>query len=124
MPAISSARQTAKKAEILQGVVMMSDLKGIRVAILATDGVEQAELTEPRKFMDQLGAETTLLSPKTGQIQALYPGPGYPGSKYNGIGKVISKSYCTKIACQVNPQASHLRNLAHQRATPARKSSL
>jgi protease I len=71
MPAISSARQTAKKAEILQGVVMMSDLKGIRVAILATDGVEQAELTEPRKFMDQLGAETTLLSPKTGQIQAL-----------------------------------------------------
>jgi protease I len=50
---------------------MMSDLKGIRVAILATDGVEQAELTEPRKFLDQLGAETILLSPKTGQIQAM-----------------------------------------------------
>ena len=49
----------------------MSDLKGIRVAILATDGVEQSELTEPRKFLDQLGAETTLLSPKTGQIQAM-----------------------------------------------------
>jgi protease I len=50
---------------------MMSDLKGIRVAILATHGVEQAELTEPRKFLDQLGAETTLLSPKDGQIQAM-----------------------------------------------------
>ena len=50
---------------------MMSDLKGIRVAILATDGVEQAELMEPRKFLDQLGAETTLLSPKAGQIQAM-----------------------------------------------------
>ena len=50
---------------------MMSDLKGIHVAILATDGVEQAELTQPSKFMDQLGAETTLLSPKTGQIQAM-----------------------------------------------------
>jgi protease I len=49
----------------------MSDLKGIRVAILATDGVEQSELTEPRKFLDQLGAETTLLSPKAGQIQAM-----------------------------------------------------
>ena len=49
----------------------MSDLKGIRVAILATDGVEQTELTEPRKFIDQLGAETTLLSPKAGQIQAM-----------------------------------------------------
>jgi len=39
----------------------MSDLKGIRVAILAADGVEESELTEPRKFLDQLGAETTLI---------------------------------------------------------------
>ena len=49
----------------------MSDLKGIRVAILATDGVEQSELTEPRKFLKQLGAETTLISPKSGEIQAM-----------------------------------------------------
>ena len=49
----------------------MSDLKGIRVAILATDGVEQAELIEPRKFMEQLGAKTTLLSPKAAPIQAM-----------------------------------------------------
>jgi protease I len=49
----------------------MSDRKGIRVAILATDGVEQAELTEPRKFLKQLGAETTLISPNSGEIQAL-----------------------------------------------------
>jgi deglycase len=49
----------------------MSDLKGIRVAILAADGVEESELTEPRKFLDQLGAETTLISPKSGEIQAM-----------------------------------------------------
>ena len=49
----------------------MSDLRGIRVAILATDGVEQAELTEPRKFLDQLGAQTTVLSPKAGRIQSM-----------------------------------------------------
>ena len=49
----------------------MSDLKGIRVAILATDGVEQAELIEPRNFLGQLGAKTTLLSPKADQIQAM-----------------------------------------------------
>ena len=49
----------------------MSDLKGIRVAILATDGVEQAELIEPRKFLEQLGVQTTLLSPKGEQIQAM-----------------------------------------------------
>jgi protease I len=50
---------------------LMPDLKGLRVAILATDGVEQAELTEPRKFLDQAGARTTLFAPKTGQIQAM-----------------------------------------------------
>jgi protease I len=49
----------------------VSDLKGIRVAILAMDGVEQAELLEPRKFLEQLGAQVTLLSPKAGQIQAM-----------------------------------------------------
>jgi deglycase len=49
----------------------VADLKGIRVAILATDGVEQAELMEPRKFLDQLGARTTVLSPQGEPIQAM-----------------------------------------------------
>jgi membrane peptidoglycan carboxypeptidase len=47
-------------------------------------------------------AGAVLEDPSNGAIQALYPGPGYPGAKYNGIGKVISKSYCKKIACEVN----------------------
>jgi len=45
-------------------------LNGKRVAILATDGVEQSELTEPRKALDDAGAHTTLISPKTGSIKA------------------------------------------------------
>src|SRR5580704_6762964 len=49
----------------------MPELNGIRVAILATDGVEQAELAEPRKFLEENGAQTTLISPKGGQIQAM-----------------------------------------------------
>ena len=32
-------------------------------------------------------AGAVLEDPATGAIQALYPGPGYPGSKYNGTGK-------------------------------------
>ena len=44
-------------------------LTGKRVAILATDGVEQVELTEPRKALDEAGAKTTLVSPKSGQIK-------------------------------------------------------
>ena len=47
-------------------------------------------------------AGAVLENPGDGSIQALYPGPGYPGAKYNGTGKVITKSYCKKIACEVN----------------------
>jgi protease I len=45
-------------------------LNGKRVAILATDGVEQIELTEPRRALDAAGAKTTLISPKSGKIKA------------------------------------------------------
>lgn len=47
---------------------MASNLKGKRIAILATDGFEQAELIEPRKALDQAGAETVVISPKSGEI--------------------------------------------------------
>ncbi len=49
---------------------MAAKLNGKRVAILATDGVEQVELTEPRKALDDAGAKTTLISPKSGTIKA------------------------------------------------------
>jgi deglycase len=44
-------------------------LSGKRVAILATDGVEQVELTEPRKALDSAGATTKVVSPKSGSIK-------------------------------------------------------
>lgn len=47
------------------------DLAGMRVAILATNGVEQAELSEPRKALDAAGARTTLIAPKAGTIKAM-----------------------------------------------------
>jgi membrane peptidoglycan carboxypeptidase len=53
-------------------------------------------------FRSYMHAGAVLEDPGTGAIQALYPGPGYPGSRYNGTGKVISKSYCKKIFCEVN----------------------
>lgn len=46
-------------------------LKGRKVAILATDGVEQVELVEPRKALDAAGAVTHLISPKEGAIQGM-----------------------------------------------------
>ena len=48
-----------------------SGLTGRRVAVLATDGVEQVELVEPRKALDDAGAVTELVSLTAGAIQAM-----------------------------------------------------
>jgi protease I len=47
----------------------MPDLTGKKVAILATDMFEQVELVEPRKAVEQAGAEVELVSLETGEIQ-------------------------------------------------------
>jgi protease I len=39
-------------------------LNGMKIAILVTDGFEQVELVEPRKALDEAGAETVVVSPK------------------------------------------------------------
>ena len=44
-------------------------LKGRRVAILATDGFEQSELFEPKKALEEAGAEVKVVSPKDGEIK-------------------------------------------------------
>ena len=45
-------------------LVSEQDLKGRRVAVLMTDGVEQVEYTQPRSFLEQKGVTVTLVSPK------------------------------------------------------------
>jgi len=45
------------------------DLKGRRVAILATDGFEQIELTSPREALEKAGAKCAIVSLKEGEIQ-------------------------------------------------------
>src|SRR3546814_14011189 len=47
----------------------MPKLDGKKVAILATDGFEQSELIEPKKRLEQEGATTQVIAPKTGQIR-------------------------------------------------------
>ena len=46
-----------------------AQLKGKRIAIIAADMVEQVELVEPRKALEDAGAKTELLSIKPGTIQ-------------------------------------------------------
>jgi protease I len=47
----------------------MADLNGKRIAFLATDMVEQVELTEPWKAVEQAGGKPELISLKEGEIQ-------------------------------------------------------
>jgi protease I len=45
------------------------DLSGKKVAILVAHGFEQVELTEPRKALQDAGAETHIVSPADGKVK-------------------------------------------------------
>ena len=47
-----------------------TELDGLKVAILVTEGFEQVEMTEPRKALDDVGAITSIVSPKEGRVRA------------------------------------------------------
>ncbi|MBV8674606.1 MAG: type 1 glutamine amidotransferase [Acidobacteriaceae bacterium] len=48
---------------------MSEQLNGKKIAILATDGFEQVELTEPKKALEAAGATTEVIAPKSGEIK-------------------------------------------------------
>jgi protease I len=48
---------------------MSKQLEGKKIAMLATDGFEQAELMEPKKNLEKEGATVVVLSLKTGDIK-------------------------------------------------------
>jgi len=49
-------------------------LEGMKVAILVENRFEQVEMTEPRKALDQAGAQTVLVSPQQGPVQGVNHG--------------------------------------------------
>jgi protease I len=48
---------------------MPNNLQGKTIAILATDGFEQSELTKPKKALEEAGARTEVVSPAGGKIK-------------------------------------------------------
>jgi protease I len=64
-----SAREEGEKKRAKRGFAIVAELNGKRVAILATDMFEQVELVEPRKAVEEAGADVELLSLKPGEIQ-------------------------------------------------------
>ena len=49
----------------------MQILRDCRVAVLAADGVEQIELTEPVRTLREAGASVSIVSPQKGAIQGM-----------------------------------------------------
>ncbi len=48
----------------------MSDLSNKKVAMLATNGVEESELNEPKKALENAGVNVHIISEKSGSIKA------------------------------------------------------
>ncbi|WP_088892762.1 type 1 glutamine amidotransferase domain-containing protein [Leptolyngbya ohadii] len=48
----------------------MTQLSNLRVAVIAGDGFEEVELTEPAKALKEAGATVEIISTKSGEIQA------------------------------------------------------
>jgi protease I len=49
----------------------MADMKSLKIAVLATDGFEQAELVDPVKALRDAGATVHVIAPKGGEIQGM-----------------------------------------------------
>jgi deglycase len=46
------------------------NLRGLKVAILIEDGFEQVEMVEPRRALDDVGAETHIVSPRDEEVRS------------------------------------------------------
>src|SRR4051812_35884790 len=47
----------------------MRDLDGMKVAVLVADGFEQVEMVEPKRALEQAGAQAKIVSPVQGEVQ-------------------------------------------------------
>ncbi len=47
------------------------DLTDVRIAIIATDLFEESELSEPKKALEEAGAEVRIIAPEEGDIQGV-----------------------------------------------------
>ena len=74
----------------------MGKLDGKKVAILVADGFEQVEMTKPRQALQDAGAETTIVSTKSGQIQGMNHAD--KGDKFD-VDLTLEKAKATEYRC-------------------------
>ncbi|WP_395370862.1 type 1 glutamine amidotransferase domain-containing protein [Komagataeibacter diospyri] len=76
-------------------------LEGRTIAILATNGVEEVELTEPVAALRNAGAQTVLVSPTHGYIQAM-EGDIHPTHRYQ-VDLLVSQAHARNFDGLVLP---------------------
>ena len=82
---------------------MAGKLDGKTIAFLATDGVEQVELTEPWKAVSDAGGTPELISLESGEVQGVQPPrqgrhvPGRPQGRRRGRRRATTGS-CSRAA--------------------------
>ena len=88
---------------IIKTSISDSKMAALYQAVSQNEAQINADSTE-YPFRDYMHAGAVLEDPATGQIQALYPGPGFPGSKSNQTGPVLTARECsvTRMDCQWN----------------------
>ena len=84
------------------GYVIKTSVDDTKMAALyaAINQNEQQIDNSAYPFQSYMHAGAVLEDPATGAIQAVYAGPGFPGSKYNGTGRTITVKQCEAIQCQ------------------------
>jgi protease I len=70
-PQAARTQQTEQRARAPQAAKQATDagLDQIRIAVLVTDGFEQAELLEPKKALEAAGAQVDIISDKADSVQ-------------------------------------------------------
>jgi membrane peptidoglycan carboxypeptidase len=72
-------------------------------ALYQSVSAQEAAMTQDGEgIQSYMHVGAVLENPNTGAIEAMYAGPGYPGARYNGTGRVITAKYCTEIDCEEN----------------------
>jgi membrane peptidoglycan carboxypeptidase len=86
------------------GYVIKTSLDDAKMAQLYQAVSEnQAQIDDSSApFETYMHVGAVLENPANGEIDALYPGPGETGYKYNGTGPVITAKQCREIRCDEN----------------------
>jgi protease I len=93
-----------------EDIMAVNDLSGKKVAVVATDFFEEAELTEPVKALRDAGATVEIIAPKAGEIKGLkHTDPGQSVKVDKTLDQAKADDYDALVLPGGAVNADHLR---------------